>query len=147
MDPHVARLTTPEECDQFVINVVEKHPELALEAKRRAVELRALAAGAKTEVEREALEAVYAYEDVRTKPGGKKFRATRTWQMIKRHGIISAIERAVDRDEDPTGYQALAAMNMRDKSFEAVVVRHPGVFSPDVVQRCRSRLSGYESNI
>src|SRR5688572_11015395 len=125
IDPSVLKLTTPEECDQFAINVAQKHPELAVQARRRGVELRAQQAGAKSEAEREALQAVYAYEAVRTQPGGKRFRASRTWQMIKRHGIIGAVERAVDRDDDPAGYKALVAMNMKDLSFEAVVVRHP----------------------
>jgi len=145
MDPHVEKLTTPEECDQFILNVAEEYPALAMEARRKAVALRASQAGATTEAEREALEAVYAYEAVRTQPGGKKFRATRTWQMIKRHGIIKAIERAVDRDDDPTGYSALLAMNMKDLSFEAVVVRRPTTFSTAVVDRCKRRLSQHES--
>jgi hypothetical protein len=75
MDPHIAKLTTPEECEQFAINVSETEPTLALAAKRRAVELRAQKAGAKTDAEREALEAVYAYEAVLAERKGKKVRA------------------------------------------------------------------------
>jgi hypothetical protein len=65
-------------------------------------------------VEREALEAVYAYERVISKKRGKKVSASRTWQMIKRHGIIEAMERVVNRDDDATGYVALAEMGMLD---------------------------------
>jgi hypothetical protein len=144
MHPNVARLTTPEECEQFAINVAEKYPDLALEAKRRAVELRAQQAGVKTDVEREALEAVYAYEAVLSEQKGKRIRASRTWQMIKRHGIIGAMERAVDRDDDPSGYKALVAMGMEDLSFEAVVLRHPSVFSPEAIAHCKKRLADYK---
>ncbi len=58
MDERIARLQTPEACEQFAINVEERgKPELALEAGRRAIELRAAARGAATAAEREALEA------------------------------------------------------------------------------------------
>ena len=41
MDERVARLETPEECEQFAINVADRLPDLALAARWRAVELRA----------------------------------------------------------------------------------------------------------
>ena len=41
MDETVRRLTTPEECEQFIKNVQERYPALAIEARRKAVELRA----------------------------------------------------------------------------------------------------------
>lgn len=47
MDERVARLTTPEECEQFAQSVEAQSPELALEARRRAVELRAAKHGTK----------------------------------------------------------------------------------------------------
>ena len=58
MDERVARLKTPEECEQFAINVSKRLPDLAKAAMRRAVELRAALHGASSDVEREALEAV-----------------------------------------------------------------------------------------
>jgi hypothetical protein len=143
MDPHVTRLTTPEECEQFAVNVGESDPGLALQAKRRGVELRASKHGAKSDLEREALEVIYAYEAVLTQERGKKVRATRTWQMISRHGIIGTVERAVDRPVDTTGYKSLAAMGMKDLTFEAVVVRHPHLFKMDVVARCKERLNRF----
>ena len=56
IDERVARLQTPEACEQFAINVEERgKPEVALKARRRAIELRAAAHGANTQAEREAL--------------------------------------------------------------------------------------------
>jgi hypothetical protein len=133
-------LKTPEECEQFAINVQARLPELALAARRRSVELRAAAHGAITTVEREALEAVYAYERVQSTKRGKKVYASRTWQMIKRHGIIAAVERAVNRDADTAGYTALVEMGMQDFAFEAVILRHPEVFSEEAVSRSTERL-------
>jgi len=118
---------------------------LALAARRRAVELRAAAHGAKTVAEREALEAVYAYERVLFQKHGKTVRASRTWEMIKRHGIIKSVERVVTRDVDSAGYTALASMGMKDKAFEAVVLRHPEVFSPEAQRRAADRLRGWDN--
>jgi hypothetical protein len=143
MDERVARLKTPEDCEQFAINVQARLPDLARDARRRAVELQAASHGAATTAEREALEAVYAYERVQSKKRGKKIRASRTWQMIKRHGIIEAVERAVNRGSDATGYTTLAEMGMQDLAVESVVVRHPDVFSPDAVSRSAERLRGW----
>ena len=69
----------------------------AEDAIRRMVELRAVAYGASTSVERECLEAVYAYEEVLSSRSGKRTYAARTWQMIKRHGILEAADRVVSR--------------------------------------------------
>ena len=143
MDERIARLTTPEACEQFAINVEERgKPELALAARRRAVELRAAAHGASTAAEREALEAVYAYERVLSTKRGRKTRASRTWQMIERRGIIPAVEHVVTRSAESTGYTALVQMEMHEMEFEAVVLRHPDMFSAEAVRRSKERLQG-----
>lgn len=130
MDEMIAKFKTPESCEQFALNVEERSPETALEARRRAIELRAEAHGATTAAEREALEAVYAYEWVLSQKRGKKVRASRTGQMIERRGIIDTVERVVTARDDATGYKPLIEMGMRDKAFEAVVLRHPEAFRP-----------------
>jgi len=140
MDETVRRLKTPEECEQFIKNVQEKYPALALEARRRAVEMRAAAHGAQTAAERESLQAVYAYEEALSAKRGRKTRASRTWQMIKRHGIIRAVERAVNRKDETLGYTTLIEMNMQDFAFEAVVLRYPDLFSPATIDRAKTRM-------
>ncbi len=95
MDEKVKRLKTPKDCLQFAENVRDKKPELARQARRRAVELRALAYGTEKEVEIEILKAVYAYEEVLFERNQRRTSASRTWQMIKNHGIIKAAARAV----------------------------------------------------
>lgn len=143
MDETIAKFKTPESCEQFAINVQERSPERARAARRRAVELRAAAHGASTTAEREALEAVYAYERVLSETRGKKVRASRTWQMIERHGIIAAVELVVSRPANSTGYVALVNMGMQDMAFEAVVLRHPDLFSAEAVERSKQRLGGW----
>jgi len=145
MHDRISTLTTPEECEQLALNVETQFPELAREARRRAVELRAASHGAASAAEREALEAVYAYERVLSAKRGKKTRASRTWQMIDRHGILPAVERAVNRSQETIGYTALIEMGMQDFAFEAVVCRHPDAFSPEAIKRSQDRLNQWQS--
>lgn len=84
MDERVAKLKTPKECAVFAKNAVERgHQDLALAARKRAVQLRAEGFGAISEVERECIEAVYAYEEVLSAKAGRRKYASRTWPMIK----------------------------------------------------------------
>lgn len=145
MDEKVAKLKTPEECERFAKNAIERNRrDLADEARKRAVELRAEAYGAKSQAERECLEAIYAYEEVLTAKNGRRTRASRTWQMIKRHGILGAVERAVNREAETAGYTALLKMGLQDYAFEAVVVRHPELFSAETVQHSKARVDEWK---
>jgi len=143
MDPRVAKLKSPEECDSFAQNARERGaPDLADQARKRAVQLRAETHGATTEVERECLEAVYAYEEVLSANKGRRQSASRTWQMIHRHGVLPAVERIVTKRAESAGYTALAEMGLLDMAFEAVVLRHPDLFSSEALAKSRGRMTG-----
>lgn len=114
---------------------------LVEEARQRAVQLRAEAHGAKTDVERECLEAVYAYEEVLSAQKGRRQSASRTWPMIHKLGILPAVERIVTKREESLGYTALADMGLKEFAFEAVILRHPECFSAEAVARSRERLA------
>jgi hypothetical protein len=141
MDKRVSRLQTPEDCDQFILNVEQRSPALVQEARRRKVELLAARYGARGAAEEEALRAVYAYEEVLSRKRGRKTHASRTWQMIQRHGIIEAVERAVNRKKETVGYTALVEVGMQDFTFEAVIVRYPHLFRPQTVARAKARVA------
>jgi hypothetical protein len=146
MVERIAKLKTPEECAIFEKNVMERgRPDLAVAARKRALELRALKHGTITEIERECLEAVYAYERVLTIKNGRTTRASRTWQMIERHGIIGAVERAVNRKDETIGFTALLDVGLEDYAFEAVVVRNPSLFSPEAVQHSLARVNEWKN--
>lgn len=140
MDEIIEKLSTPKECTQLAKNVADSRPELAKKARRRGIELKALTHGNKSPVEMELLKAVYAYEEVLSEKNKRATRASRTWQMIKRHGITGAAERAVNRKIEPMGYKMLAEMGMHDLTFEAVIVRYPEAFSKEVIERAEERL-------
>ena len=143
MDERVKQLKTPEECENFIRNVKTKYPELAKEARRRKVELLASVYGAKNAAEIEALQAIYAYEEVLFARHGRKTYAARTWQMVKSHGIIGAVERAVNRKDETIGFTAVIEMGMLDFAFEAIVVRYPELFSQEAVARSKQRLEAW----
>ena len=146
MDDKVKKLNTPEKCQIFAKNCLERgRKDLALQATARAVQLRAEAYGAQTHAEREALEAVYAYEEVLRIKNGKKTRAGRTWQMIARHGIIGAVERAVNRPTETQGYTALVEMGLEDYAFENVILRHPSQFSEEAQNISKARIDQWRS--
>ena len=141
MDDRIQGLDTPEKCEIFARNALEKgRADLALEALHRALELRAGRHNAKTQAEKEALQAVYAYEELLTKKNGRRTRANRTWQIINRHGIIESVERAVKRPTVTQGYTMLVEMGLQEHAFEAVILRHPEVFSAEAVQVSKERL-------
>lgn len=145
MDKRIAKLKTPEQCAIFARNATDRNrPDLAEQARKRAVQLSADSLGAESEAEKEALQAVFAYEEVLTKKKGKRTRASRTWQMINRHGIIKAVERAVNRNAETQGYTALVEMGLEEFAFEAVILRHPSEFSKEAVLRSRARLSKWK---
>jgi len=146
VDYRIKKLKTPESCEQFAKNAERlNRPDLAKEAHRRAVELRAELHGAKTQAEKECLEAVYAYERILTARNRRTTRASRTWQMIKRRGILPAVERAVNRPHETAGYTALLEMGLEDYAFEAVIVRYPDLFSNEAVQRSKERIEKWKN--
>jgi hypothetical protein len=142
MDERVKKIDTPEKCDIFARNARERgRDDLAKQARERAVQLRAEAVGAESDVEKEALAAVYAYEEGLSQKNGRRTRASRTWQMIDRHGVLEAVERAVRRDDVTQGYVVLQEMGLGDYAFEAVILRHPDSFSAEAVEVARARLA------
>jgi len=144
MDERVRQLKTPEGCERFIANVIKKYPDLAQEARRRKIELLSFAYGAESAAEREALQAIFAYEEVLTERNGRKTHAARTWQMVKRYGIIGAVERAVNRKEETLGFTALVEMGMQDFAFGAIVIRYPDLFSQEAVTRSKQRLEAWK---
>jgi hypothetical protein len=142
MDPRVQRLRTPEACERFSRNATDRNrPDLAQAARRRAIDLRGLSLGAKTEVEKDAFRAVCAYEEVLTKKNGRRTRASRTWHMIDRYSVVGAIERAVDRNTATTGYRLVVDMGLQEPAFEEVVLCHPCAFSEEARARARAGVS------
>jgi hypothetical protein len=142
MDEIIRLLKTPEECEQIARLFVD----LSIQARRKAIDLRALSHGNMYEVETELLKAIYAYEEVLYDKNKKRTKASRTWQMVKRHGIIEAAQRAVNRPIDAPGYKILVERGLEDLTFEAIIVRFPKNFKKEVVEVSKRRLEELKGN-
>lgn len=142
MDSRIKKLKTLQECEAFGKNATQRGlTYLAEESRQRAIQIRAENYGAKNDVERECVEAVYAYEEVLSVQKGKRQPATRTWPMLKKYGILPAVERIVLKREETAGFKALATMGLQDYAFEAVILRHEAYFTAEAVARAKDRLA------
>jgi hypothetical protein len=143
MDPYITKLDTPERCEHYARNNEARSPEDAKAARRRAVELLAEKYGAQSIVENEALQAVFAFERTLYAKHGKVVKASRTWPMIKKKGIIPAVEHIVSKPRESEGYTALVYMGLQDMAFEAVVLRHPVYFSEKAINNSLARMKDW----
>jgi hypothetical protein len=147
MDPRVERLKTPQECEAFIGNARARGEDLLVkEAYRRAVRLRADAYGPKSPLERECVEAIYAYEEVMSARNSRRIAATTIWQNVRKLGPFTAIDKAVSRPENESTYPALVEIGLEQFAFEAVVVGHPEEFSFEAVEQSKSRVARRQSS-
>lgn len=142
MDPRVERLKTPQECEAFIGNARARGEDLLVkEAHRRAVMLRTDAYGPKSPLERECIEAIYAYEEVMSVRNGRRIAVSKIWQNVRKLGPLTAVDKAVSRPENESTHAALVELGLEQYAFEEVVVRHPEEFSFEAVEQSRSRVA------
>jgi hypothetical protein len=84
--------------------------------------------------DKEVEEAIKLYEDAIGR------RATRTRQMMNRHGKIGALSRIVVSPEPRTGFKVLRNNNKLDKTFEAIVVKYSNKFEKNSVEAAQWHL-------
>jgi hypothetical protein len=126
----VLRIKEPELCYVFARNARRRgHPELALQAYRRAVDLRAESHETESEVEHNAVRAIYAYEEALSFHKGKRTRATGTWQLVNRHGVLPALFKRLNSRDSEEVLPVLKDLGMEDYSFNAVRAAYPDAFS------------------
>jgi hypothetical protein len=127
----VSRINEPNLCYVFARNAEKRgHPDLALQAFRRAVDLRA--ASHEHEVDNQAelaaLRSIYAYEEALSYRKGKRTRATGTWQMVNKHGVFQALAKRMEARGGDEIKPVLKELGMDDYSFEAVRTAFPDAF-------------------
>lgn len=130
MNELVTRIKDPQLCYVFARNAKRNgHPELALQAYRHAVNLRAGQHEVDSQAEVAALRAIYAYEEVLSYSKGRRTRATGTWQLVNRHGVLGALSRRLASGKLDDVQALLAELGMEDYSFSAVHSAHPQAFA------------------
>lgn len=144
MDERVLKCKTHDECLSLAKNAEDRgHPELAQQAREYSLELRAKTHSPQSAIELEGYKALYAYEDGLTKKNGKTTLATYTRKLIDNHGLTGALERAVNRPDDPEGFTLLKEMKLEAYAFEHIVVRYPDQFSAEAVTCAKDRLARF----
>lgn len=139
---NVEKCTTPRQLKILIDNAkariaagndVATAQEVHDAAVGRYWEMSAAKHNAGTEVDRALWTALHAYEflNAQTKPKGS--RASYLRRKIKDTDIVTAVSGSVLKGKRTAGLQALRAMGRMDASFEAVVVKYPDAFAPDVV--------------
>lgn len=119
-----------------------------LETLKQQAELIALERfGATSSAEVESILAVLSYEETLLQKHGKRQPAAYTWRMFIKYGIVPGVERVVTREAETQGYRALVGLGLQDFAFEAVVVRHPDIFSPEAVEHSASRLRDFGNTL
>jgi hypothetical protein len=141
----IPKFDQPEKYRQYAKNVDARDPDRARKARILAVKLQAQLDGAESVVEQECLEAMYAYEWTLFKKHGRWLKAAYLRRAINKNGIIKAVDNAVSKGHETAGYQALVGEGMQDMLFEAVVLRHPEVFSAEAVERSKERMSEWKA--
>ena len=125
----VLRINDPEKCYVFARNATRNgHPELALQVHRRAVDLRAADYEVTSDVERAAVRAIFAYEEALGFAKGKRTRATGTWQLVNRSGLVAAVAKRLSSRGGEDVSATLKALGMEDYSFAAVCAAFPEAF-------------------
>ena len=129
----VTRIRKPELCYVFAKNATSRgYPELALQAYRRAVDLRAeqhqADYGSGSDAEEAALRSIYAYEEALSFTKGKRTRATGTWQLVSKHGVFPALSIRVGARGVEDVKPVLKELGMEDYSFDAVREAFPDEF-------------------
>ena len=117
----VSRISKPELCYVFANNAVKRgHEDLALQAYRRAVDLRAEAHEGVSDAERQALKSFYAYEEALSYGQRKRKRATGTWQIVKKLGILPTLAKRLASKTGVDVAEVLKTLKMEDYSFETI---------------------------
>lgn len=125
----VKRIKEPELCYVFAKNARRNgHPELALQAYRHAVDLRAGQHESANDAEAAAIRAIYAYEEALSYSKGKRTRATGTWQLVSRHGVLPALSKRLLSSAADDVQPVLKELGMEDYSFRAVAEAYPDAF-------------------
>lgn len=142
MDPRIEKLKTAEECEALIENARARgRGDLVKEARQRIVALRTDAHGPRTPVERQCVEAIYAYEEVLSAQKGKRVSASKIWQDFWKLGPFTAVDKAVSRPDDGSIYATLAELGLEKFAFEAIVMQYPAEFSFEAVEQSKARVA------
>jgi hypothetical protein len=98
-------------------------------------------------VEHDFWQTIHAFEYLLTEERGKTTRLSRTRQKLARVGVVQTLRDWALSDKETDGFRMLLDRGMPELTGEAVMLRHPGRFDPQVLAAARQRLSDAGVNL
>jgi hypothetical protein len=148
MQKLIDKLVSVDECRNFITNALERgKPEYVQPTRIRMLEILAGMHSESNVVEQDCLKAIYAYEMVLSDKNQKKTRASRTWQAVKKHGVIMAVQSFVERSRDSSGFALLKSLGLTDYSFENIVLKYPDYFSVAAYQCASDKVNNISQTL
>jgi hypothetical protein len=92
-------------------------------------------------VEHDFWQTIHAFEYLLTEEREKTTRLSRTRQKISRVGVKQTLIDWAVSDKETDGFRMLLDRGMPELTGEAIVLRHPDTFEPEVIAAARKRLS------
>jgi hypothetical protein len=135
----IARCNDPEQLRRFADNAKKLGNGQVQEAALRKLYASRPSAQPGT-LEYDVWQSIYALEDALTDERGRTTLLGRTRQKIARDGELIAVADLV-RKPASDGYKMLIERGWPELTFEAVALKHPDRFSPEVLEAARKRLA------
>ena len=90
---------------------------------------------------------IHAFEQILKEEKGKTIRLARTRQKVKRIGEIAIIKEWSISPERSDGFKMLVERNRPELLGEAIAIRHPDVFSQEIIDLAKEKLEAAGINI
>jgi len=98
-------------------------------------------------IEHDFWRSMLAFEQVLSEESGKATRLSYARQKARKIGAVSMLADWTAAKKPSPGFERLLERGMADLSGEAVVLRHPDHFEPEVVAAARARLEAAEVDV
>ena len=98
-------------------------------------------------IEHDFWRSMLAFEQVLSEESGKATRLSYARQKARKVGVVSMLSDWTAAKKPSPGFERLIERGMADLSGEAVVLRHPDHFEPEVVAAARARLEAAEVDV
>lgn len=85
---------------------------------------------------------VQAFEHIRSEENGRRTLLSRTRQKVRRVGVAQTLIDWATAKKVTVGFAMLMDLGLPELTGEAIVLRHSGAFSDEVVAAARARLAG-----
>lgn len=92
-------------------------------------------------LERRFWEIISVFEEMLTRKNGRKTRASRTREKVKRVGVVKTLDDIAASARPTDGFRSLVDAGLSEYLFEYLVLQYPDRFQPRAVTRAMERLA------